>query len=288
MAEPLIADLHTPEELLSLAEELLATSRPDVRRAVVLEAFTALEAFVHRTVFGLLRSKLDPLLVRWLDDKTKYRFDDRLGVLAPVALGQPLDKKSRLWTDYQKARELRNKVTHAGKKVSLNDATFVLETVRAWLAYLGSTGDVALALDGLKAHIESRRDFVASEQSVLTAVRDYFRLSRVATPAATLPPHLSGDFVLKFGERNVVVDVKLVPAMRDFERRIREIVEHTAVRLQGTAVMLEGVSHHRYALVILTPASVPEAYEHVRHFEAGSISVVAIHVRSVTRNAGQA
>ncbi len=74
------ADLHTPEELLDNAETLLASSNPKMMRAVVLEAITALEAYVQSVVFSALGTKLDSLLVQWLEDKTKMDFDSRLSV----------------------------------------------------------------------------------------------------------------------------------------------------------------------------------------------------------------
>ena len=51
-----IADLHTPEELLENAEILFNSDNPKMLRAAVLEAITALEAFVHVTVFGSLEN----------------------------------------------------------------------------------------------------------------------------------------------------------------------------------------------------------------------------------------
>ena len=149
------ADLHTPDELLAAADSLLASGDPLVSRAAVLEAITALEAFVHKTVFGLLERTYDPLLVTWLKARTQSDFESRLFVLTPVALGRPVDKASALWKDYAEAKAIRKKVTHTGKKVSQAEAAFVLATVRSWLAYLGSTAEVALALDGLKTYIES-------------------------------------------------------------------------------------------------------------------------------------
>src|ERR1700687_4125129 len=65
------AELHTPEELLASASALLASGETDVRRAVVLEAITALEAFVHQTIFPVLARTMDDLLVKWLDEKTR-------------------------------------------------------------------------------------------------------------------------------------------------------------------------------------------------------------------------
>ena len=88
-------DLHTPEELLAGAEALLMSTDQGLTRAVdqqlmrpvVLEAITALEAFVHDRVFTRLREHMDPTLVDWLEKKTRTDFDSRLSILAPLALG---------------------------------------------------------------------------------------------------------------------------------------------------------------------------------------------------------
>ena len=119
-------------------------------RAAVLEAITALEAFVQSTVFASLNGKIDPLLIQWLEHKTKMDFDSRLSVLTPIAVGRSVDKSSTLWSDYKKAKGIRNKVTHSGVKVSAKDARFVIDTVYNWLAYLGSTLEIEVALMGLK------------------------------------------------------------------------------------------------------------------------------------------
>jgi hypothetical protein len=57
-------------------------------------------------------------------------FDSRLGVLTPVALRQPVDKASDLWKRYLRSKKIRNEVTHSGRRVTYDDAVFVLATVR--------------------------------------------------------------------------------------------------------------------------------------------------------------
>lgn len=90
------ADLHSPEELLATAEALVALGDPQMYRAAVLEAITALESCVALTVFERLELLLDPLLVQWLRDHTRMDFDSRLSVLTPVATGRPVDTRGTL------------------------------------------------------------------------------------------------------------------------------------------------------------------------------------------------
>ncbi len=111
------ADLHTPDELLANATAMFSSGDSTLFRGAILESITALEAFVHRTVFNSLQSKLDPLLVTWLDEKTRMDFGSRLSVLTPVATGLPIDKSSRFWIAYKKAKDIRKKSSTPGGKL---------------------------------------------------------------------------------------------------------------------------------------------------------------------------
>jgi uncharacterized protein YutE (UPF0331/DUF86 family) len=127
---------HTPGELLKTAQELLDSGKPELYRAAILEAITALESLVHVTVFGALEGRFDPLFVEWLRDKTRFDFDSRLSPLTQVATGLPILKDSKLWDRYKKAKELRNQVTHSGRKVTLEEARTVLSTIFEWMDYI--------------------------------------------------------------------------------------------------------------------------------------------------------
>ncbi len=127
---------HTPSELLETAQKLLDSRKPELYRAAILGAITALEGLVHVTVFGALESQFDPLFVDWLRDKTRFDFDSRLSPLTQVATGLPISKNSKLWNRYKKAKELRNQVTHSGRKVTLEEAKTVLSTIFEWMDYI--------------------------------------------------------------------------------------------------------------------------------------------------------
>jgi hypothetical protein len=133
------AELHTPEELLAGALALLAETDQQLMRAAVLEATTALEAYVSRTVFGVLDTIPDPRLAKWLKEKTRSDFDTRLSVLLPVATGLKIDSASDLWNRYKRGRTIRNRVTHAGLRVSRQEALDVVTNAREWLAWLQPT-----------------------------------------------------------------------------------------------------------------------------------------------------
>ena len=126
----------TPAELLDTAERLFSIGDTNMYRASILEAISALEAIVHTKAFPALQKQVGDELAKWLEEKTKMDFETRIGLFIPIATGITINKKDRLWNDYKKAKEIRNKVTHTGRKVSQAQARFVINTVYEWVAYL--------------------------------------------------------------------------------------------------------------------------------------------------------
>lgn len=126
----------TPAELLETAEKLFSAGDANMYRAAILEAVTALEANVRDKAFPVLREKLGEDMCKWLEDKTRMDFETRISLFIPLATGLKVDKKDRLWNDYKKAKEIRNKVTHTGKKVTRQQTRFVINAVYEWMEYL--------------------------------------------------------------------------------------------------------------------------------------------------------
>ncbi|MHB1317748.1 MAG: nuclease-related domain-containing protein [Anaerolineae bacterium] len=268
-----VNELHTPEELLANAEYLLAMHDPKTTRAAVLEAVTALEAYVRDVVFSVLPHRIDPLLVKWLEDKTKMDFQCRLSILTPIATGSPVDKQSRLWQDYMQAREIRNAVTHAGRKVSVEKARFVLRTVHAWLAYIGSTAELERVLIGLKSWLETCSP-VRSGWDAEREVSDYLEKS---TPAKIYRDHpiplgsrgVRADVVLQFGTRLVLVEIKYLTSPATLSSL------HSAVeRLVGMMTASPQITQGAAVLIHDGPieAGVPEISRH----HAGRVLAVVI------------
>ena len=258
------ADLHTPEELLDNAETLLASSNPKMMRAAVLEAITALEAYVQSVVFSVLGTKLDSLLVQWLEDKTKMDFDSRLSVLTPVAVGQPIDKQSTLWKEYKDAKEIRNKVTHSGRKVSPADAWSVISTVYKWLAYLGSTVELELALIGLKRYIEENGIKITSEREAISVIADYFGKTKAAVSSQEVGVPLGTrklrvDLILKFGSFTTLVETKFFSKEASARRRIADVVEQIKTYLAVTGIT-------QSAAIIFQKGEIPEELESVNKY----------------------
>ena len=258
------ANLHTPEELLGNAEALFAADNPKMLRASVLEAITALEAYVQETVFTALEGKLDSLLVTWLQDKTKMDFDSRLWVFAPIAMGRPVDKASALWSDYKKAKDIRNKITHSGIVVAQSDARFVIDTVYNWLAYLGTTVELGLSLLKLKEYVEANRIPVPNSSVGARLIKDYFgRTGAMDYQAQTL---ISGpeypvrpDIVLTLGRLTTLIEAKLSEP-----RQLKSTVEKAKQQL---AKYLQVSDFTQGANVIFHEGKVPEKFQTVQRYK---------------------
>jgi len=163
----------SPADLLINAKSLLSSGRDNYLRPAVLEAISCLESYVQTYVFRELEHTIDPLLLRWIQDKTRNDFDSRLSVIVPVATGLRVDKRSELWNRYKRAKQIRNRVTHVGKRVSLEEAVFVIDTVEAWLTYLASTITLQLRLENLREDVEKGKVDVYDKNTALNILQGY-------------------------------------------------------------------------------------------------------------------
>lgn len=198
------ADVHTPGELLAAAEDLLSREDSFGPRAAVLEAMTALESEVHRSLFGVLEQTVHKAVRKCLEKKTQTDFDTRVGILLPAATGLVIDKNGALRRRLRDAREIRNRVTHGGRRVTAAEASEVVETVREWLSLLGSTADVHRVLLRLRDHAKRRQVFVNSPEDATQVIRRYFE-KRGPTLNLPLVGGAGRHVVLRFGERQVIV-----------------------------------------------------------------------------------
>lgn len=169
-----MTDSISVEGLVKIAEELTYSGH---HRAAIMEAMTALEERVNEVVFERLETRkgLPSGLVTWLRDKTKYSFDEKLHPIGEFALGKPISKGEKLWNDYKKARDYRNKVSHTAKNVSGENARFVIQTVREWLYFLqeaqelqgdSEPSDLTMEFLSLYAILSSRFRFSGTSKSI--------------------------------------------------------------------------------------------------------------------------
>ena len=257
---------------------MYASGDPKLFRGAILESIAALEAFVQRTVFRSLEGRLDPLLVRWLEEKTKMDFDSRLSVLTPVATGLPIDKSSQLWNGYKKAKEIRNKVVHSGQKVTTKDVDLVIATVRDWLSYLGSTVELEAVLLDLRRWVEKSSTLsIENEAQAIQLVTKYFRQAPVAKTTVEVEVNSGGrrhltDMILDFGPRKVLVETKFPQVGTNVRNVIMDAVEK-ADTLRNTENVGQACV---IAFLRKRPAGVSETVE--RH-KGGEILSIAIEVR---------
>ena len=269
------AKIYTPEELLAGAESFLMSDDPQMMRAVVLEAITALEAYVTDRVFSLLDKKIDPLLTKWIKDKTRMDFDSRLSVLTPVALGNPVDKGSILWNNYKKAKRIRNEVTHIGRTVSREEAKFVIDTVYEWLAFLGSISEVELALLGLKIFFEKNKINAKNELALIEIVKQYFVKTKASQYSVeTLlsdRTNIRDDLILKFGDHTVLIETKLIKS---------NIITFIDTAINQTISMLNISGITRAGIIIFHTEAIPAHLDKVVTLKDGRISLVIIRIIS--------
>lgn len=168
-------DTVSVEQLLQNAEDLVAHEH---YRAAIMEAMTALEERANQVVFESLKTRkgLPTNLVKWLKDKTKYNFDDKLHPIGEFALGKPISKGERLWNDYKKARDLRNKVSHTAQRIDEQEARSVIQTVKEWLYFLEGARDVRASTKAPDATME----FL----SLYAMLASRFRFPRGTTPVS--------------------------------------------------------------------------------------------------------
>lgn len=275
-------ELHSPEELLYFADRMLKSGDENLMRAVVMESITALEAFVQKTVFAVLKGTMDPLLVKWMEEKTKMDFDSRLSVLAPVALGRPIDKASVLWNRYVEAKRIRNSVSHSGRRIPFEKAKRVYETAYEWLAYLGSTIEVDLAMLRFKSRVETGQSYIVDEATATAAVKSFFTSKKAAE--VIVQPHLleslRADLVLKYGSHTVIVETKYFRAADVLaEKRVIDALENTER-------MLSGSQFERAAVLLFTQQTLPHPWGGLRKLHEGRISTLGIQLPPTIDDAG--
>ena len=132
----------TPAELLETAEQLFKMGESKMYRAAILEAITALETYIATNIISNLNMSVGDELADWLNEKTRFDFDSRLGVLTSFITKVKIDRQGKLWNDYKRAKNIRNNVTHTGKRVTKDQGRFVINTVYEWIDFLNQTQEI--------------------------------------------------------------------------------------------------------------------------------------------------
>lgn len=272
-------DFHTPEELLATAIRLFRQGDRTLYRAVLLESIAALETAVERTVFPLLEHTIDPVLVKWLKDKTKMDFDSRLTPLATQAIQKEIDTRTNpLWKDYKQVKQWRNHAIHRGNRVSRERAEFAIKTVEAWLVFLGSTAQIEVALWMIKHYIERRKPYIEAplERELVATVSQVFskaNIKNVKEPSQLMQDGrvLRPDLTVTYGDVDVVVEARMIRG-----QQIDSVIEMTA----NQALSYAG-EHGRAAIALFSTTDLPSRYDGVFHTSEGRVSAVGIRVPTI-------
>lgn len=274
MPTPSSPNLHTPEELLAGAEVLLASSDQQLMRAAVLEALAALEWYVHQTVFPLLSQNFSASFTKWLEDKTKMNFEDRLSQLVPLATNTRINKNSPLWVRYQDSKQVRNRVAHSGQRITRAEAREAVGMVKDWLAFLGSTAEVDLSLLGLKKFLENNTVSIVNEREAIELVQRYYEKT---SPAVGIEQEKvlatrRADMVLSYDTYNTLIEVKF-SSLRNLRRSIEQVNS-----MANEANMIPGRNGYRPVIIFFTEESLPATYKTIQKVKNG-ISLVVIRIK---------
>lgn len=275
---PASPKLHTPAELLTVAEKLVASPDDELMRAAVLESLSAFEWYVHETVFPLLGKRYSPEFTKWLEEKTKMSFDDRLLQLVPLATGIKVAQTDSKWQQYKKSKKVRNAVAHTGRKIDRLEAVEVLKMVKSWLAFLGATAELNLSLLGLKKYLESKSVFFSNGDEATRLVQKYYEKT---SPARAVEREKAlgrfrADLVLSFDSYNVLIEVKVSKTLRP-QVAVQQVREMARV-----ANSIPDRNEYRSVIVYFTEAKIPPGYEAIQVFEDDTLLVV-IQVHGVER-----
>ena len=285
-------EFYDYNQLLASAQVLVTSNDPMMFRPAVFEAIGALESYVLKVVVELLREKIPDLLVKWLLEKTKMDFDSRLKVLTPIALGRTEDiERPGLWKDYIKAKEYRNKATHTGKKVTREEARFVIKTVHAWMSYLGSTAEFDLSLLGLRKYIESNPVFLPAgiatqdrtrhvEEKIQGIIGRYYKKVHGLSAMHDMQEYKCGqisaiDTLLEFGSEKVAFEYKIMPQLEGVDQWL-DSCRHNIIRKMRFA---EDVGRC-VIIVFFDGIEVPEEYRSFNNwYKDESMRIDALGIR---------
>ena len=265
----------SPEELLQNAENHFNCEELFHMKAVVLEAWAAFEMYVDIYVYAALERKMDKRFFKWIKEKSRFRVEDRVKVLLPIALGSEIDTSSKLYNHFTKSKNLRNDVVHKGIRVTREEAKEVKDFAYEWLSFLSSRIEIQNALYKLQDFLLTNPfppDF--SEAYAINQLTGYFMQNGdIVTPLQQFENVSSyrPDVFLKFGSNNVVIEIKRL-ANGDIDKIISKLRNQLKKEMDGFKADV-GV------FIVLTKDSIGRLYRNVQEFNEGSIYMLIIPIR---------
>ena len=225
----------TPAELLETAEELFKMGNSKMYRAAILEAITALESYVASEIMGKLKDHVGTELAKWLKEKTRFDFDARLGVLTSFVTGVEIDKDGRLWGDYKKSKEIRNKVTHSGKKVTEEQSRFIIDITYEWMDFLNQAQEIGRKG---KARDKSAYDLLGQFVQVSARLEKVIYSALMKFEPEKVDPRRA--FPVEELSRLGLVDDNILTQLRRYrEMRNRAVHSHSTETIQITQADIE-------------------------------------------------
>ena len=201
--------------------------------------------------------------------------------ITPIALNKKIDKESDEWrnlkTNLDKAREIRNKITHEGRKASKKDVDQVFKAINTWLEYLGYIVDIDLSVIQLKWYIEENKTIIVSEEVIRALVQQFFqetqaykeRTKMIGTVFSVAGP--VADLMLQFGGKSVGIEFKIFSGNSDdFEKmkskwltQLRKILIHFKL--------------NRIILIVISNTDLSNSYEDFTDIKNEHISMIIVY-----------
>lgn len=267
--------IHAPSDLLAGAESFLEKDDPHFNRAAVLEAISALEAYVGTVIIEALKQQYEDPLIELLKEKTKMDFDSRLGILVPLATGQAVDRNGELWQNYKRCKTIRNKVTHIGSIVSQEEAKLTVKTVYDWLSFMGSTAEIDISMHSLKKAIEREPEKYSSYGSIEFEICRFFGVTKGGNTVVgnyhKMPDGraIESDIEVEIGNKKVVIEIRNFHDRFSIDLQLDRATSHIR-NLLYTGGFDKGV------VLLLCRSEIPQKYEELIRQDKGRISIVPV------------
>lgn len=175
-----------------------------------MEAQTALEVFIHKTIFSLLEYKVGKELKDFIKEKSKFDFNSYFETIIPYTTNIPIDRTSELWRHMKNVKGLRNKIVHEGISVSEKEAKEAYKSTYNLLAFLS----IAKVKQELYAYSENVKNEIIDSESAaeLSFKNNIINSTDNDVQDLDVTKRFSDrrkvDLVLKFGKRKIVIEFK--------------------------------------------------------------------------------
>lgn len=242
--------------MLKASKELLDNN---YYRSAVLEAQTALEVFIHKTIFSLLKYKVGKELKDFIKEKSRFDFDSIFKTIIPYTTNLPIDRTTDLWRHMKEVKNLRNKIVHDGISVSEKEAKKAYKSTYKLLAFL-SIAKVKQELYAYRENVKNSNEIIDSESAAeLSFKNNIINCTDDDVQDLAVTKRFSDgrkvDLVLKFGERKIVIEFKYLNILDNdlintFINEMRALYTKYKTQYQmDLLVLLLYINHEKLVLI---------------------------------------